>query len=284
MTTVKSALLGKGGVPTPEQLEKINLQSKAKLTAEQVYCFSVRLCDDQPDRDFERFDTAALPILAELFIGKTGICDHEWSAQGQIARIFDAWTETAGEATILRAWAYMLRGQDTDPIIAKIEAGIHREVSVGCAMEKTLCSICGAQYGSCEHRKGEVYGGEICYAILCGAKDAYEFSFVAVPAQSEAGVLKGFENDPRLLELKGKAELGERYLSLQRMEAVRLALSLGLQVERKLLETMANALNDGELSCLNGALRALRDKKFSCKTQLPTAKNKPFGIGTEFLI
>ena len=285
MNTVKSALLGKGGVPTPEQLEKINLQSKAELTAEQVYCFSVRLCDDQPDRDHERFDTAALPVLAELFIGKTGICDHEWSAQGQIARIFDAWTEKAGEATVLRAWAYMLRGQDTDPIIAKIEAGIHREVSVGCAMEKTLCSICGAQYGSCEHRKGESYNGEICYGILCGAKDAYEFSFVAVPAQSEAGVLKGFvENDPRLSELKSKAELGERYLSLQRMEAVRLALSLGLQVERALLETMANALNDGELSCLNAALTSLRDRKFSCKTQLPGTKNKPFGIGTEFLI
>ena len=285
MTTVKSALLGKGGIPTPEQLEKINLQSKAELTAEQVYCFSVRLCDDQPDRDLERFDTAALPILAELFIGKTGICDHEWSAQGQIARIFDAWTETAGEVTILRAWAYMLRGQDTDPIIAKIEAGIHREVSVGCAMEKTLCSICGADYGTCEHRKGESYNGEICYGILCGAKDAYEFSFVAVPAQSEAGVLKGFgEHDPRLLELKSKAELGERYLSLQRKEAVRLALSLGLQVERALLETMANALNDGELSCLNAALTSLRDRKFSCKTQLPGTKNKPFGIGTEFLI
>lgn len=285
MNTVKSALLGKGGVPTPEQLHKINVQSKAELTAEEVYCFSVRLCDDQPDRDFERFDTAALPVLAELFIGKTGICDHEWSAQGQIARIFDAWTETAGEATILRAWAYMLRGQDTDPIIAKIEAGIHREVSVGCAMEKTLCSICGAEYGTCEHRKGEVYNGEICYGILCGAKDAYEFSFVAVPAQSEAGVLKGFgENDPRLLELKSKAELGERYLSLQRKEAVRLALSLGLQVERKLLETMANALNEKELSCLNEALRTLRDKKFACKTQLPGTKSKPFGIGTEFLI
>ena len=285
MNTVKSALLGKGGVPTPEQLEKINLQSKAELTAEQVYCFSVRLCDDQPDRDFERFDTAALPVLAKLFIGKTGICDHEWSAEGQIARIFDAWTETAGEATILRAWAYMLRGEDTDPIIAKIEAGIHREVSVGCAMEKTLCSVCGAQYGTCEHRKGEVYGGEICCGILCGAKDAYEFSFVAVPAQSEAGILKGFgAHDPRLLELKHKAELGERYLGEQRRDAVRLALSLGLQVERSLLETMANALNEGELSRLNGALKELRDRKFSCKTQLPGTKNKPFGIGTEFLI
>ena len=285
MNTVKSALLGRGGTPTAEQLEKINLQSKAELTQDDVYCFCVRLCDDQPDRDFERFDTAALPVLAELFIGKTGICDHEWSAQGQVARIFDAWTEAQGEATILRAWAYMLRGGENDPIIAKIEAGIHKEVSVGCAMEKTLCSICGADYGTCEHRKGELYNGEICYGVLCGPKDAYEFSFVAVPAQSAAGVLKGFaENDLRLAELKSKAELGERYLSARRTECVRLALSLGLQVERSILQTMANSLCDRELACLNEALTALRDKKFSCKTQLPGTKNKPFGIGTEFLI
>lgn len=285
MNTVKSALLGKGGVPTPEQLEKINMQSKAELMAEEVYCFSVRLCDDQPDREFERFDTAALPILAELFIGKTGICDHEWSAQGQVARIFDAWTETAGEATLLRAWAYMLRGGENDPIIAKIEAGIHREVSVGCAMEKTLCSICGAEYGSCEHRKGEVYNGEVCYGVLCGPKDAYEFSFVAVPAQSAAGVLKGFsENDAHLADLTHKAELGERYLSAQRSQSVRLALSLGLQVERRILETMAAALDEPSLCTLNEALGTLRDKKFSCKTQLPSTKNQPFGIGTEFLI
>ena len=59
------------GVPTAVQLEAINAQAKAQLTAEQVYVFSLRLCDDQIDRDGERFDTAALPALAKLFIGKT---------------------------------------------------------------------------------------------------------------------------------------------------------------------------------------------------------------------
>ena len=166
MKTTKACTLCSGGTPTPEQLEKINRQSRAALTAEQVYCFSVRLCDDRPDRDNERFDTDALPRLAELFIGKTGICDHSWSAKDQVARIFDARTEPEGEATILRAWAYMLRGEHTDPIIANIEAGIHREVSVGCAMAKTRCSVCGADYGSCEHRKGEVYGGQTCCCVL----------------------------------------------------------------------------------------------------------------------
>ena len=109
MNTVKSALLGKGGVPTPEQLAKINLQSKAELKAEQVYCFSVRLCDDQPDRDFERFDTAALPVLAELFIGKTGICDHQWSADRQVARIFDTQVVREDDGASFRALKQQMR-------------------------------------------------------------------------------------------------------------------------------------------------------------------------------
>ena len=46
------------GMPTALQLEAINAQAKATLTAEQVYVFSLRLCDDQVDRDCERFDTA----------------------------------------------------------------------------------------------------------------------------------------------------------------------------------------------------------------------------------
>ena len=64
------------GVASAGQLEAINALAKAKMTAQQVYVFSLRLCDDQVDRDQERFDTAALPELARLFIGKTGIGDH----------------------------------------------------------------------------------------------------------------------------------------------------------------------------------------------------------------
>ena len=281
MKTTKACTLCSGGTPTPEQLEKINRQSRAALTAEQVYCFSVRLCDDRPDRDNERFDTDALPRLAELFIGKTGICDHSWSAKDQVARIFDARTEPEGEATILRAWAYMLRGEHTDPIIANIEAGIHREVSVGCAMAKTRCSVCGADYGSCEHRKGEVYGGQTCCCVLSEPVDAYEFSFVAVPAQPAAGVMKGFREDG---SIQKNAELARRYMASLRAEGVRLTLALGLDVDKSILETMAGALNEDQTRALNGALRTIWNRKFACVTQLPAPKEAAFGFGTEYMI
>ena len=54
-----------------------------EMTPEEVYTFSVRLCDNEIDRDGERFDEQTLRELAALFIGKSGIFDHCWSAGGR---------------------------------------------------------------------------------------------------------------------------------------------------------------------------------------------------------
>ena len=80
----------RGGAGRPVdsgELEAVNRFAKTPLAAEQVYTFSLRLCDNEVDRDFERFDAAALERLGELFVGKSGVFDHQWSARGQTARI-----------------------------------------------------------------------------------------------------------------------------------------------------------------------------------------------------
>ena len=133
------------GVPTDVQMEAINAQTKATLGKDQVYVFSLRLCDDQVDRDFERFDTMALPALAKLFVGKTGIVDHKWSSEQQVARIFAAEVVREDRVSFIKAWAYIRRGGHGDEVIADIEAGIKKEVSVGCAMGRAVCSICGIE-------------------------------------------------------------------------------------------------------------------------------------------
>ena len=56
MEIKKAAEAVGSGVPTAVQLDAINALAKARLNGEQVYVFSLRLCDDQLDRDFERFD------------------------------------------------------------------------------------------------------------------------------------------------------------------------------------------------------------------------------------
>ena len=111
MNIQKETSVTSTAVPTALQLEKINAQAKAELTAEQVYVFSLRLCDDQIDRDLERFDTAALPALAKMFVGKTGIVDHKWSASGQVARIFETQVVCEDRISYIKAWAY-IRSRD----------------------------------------------------------------------------------------------------------------------------------------------------------------------------
>ena len=59
MKITKAASVELSGAPSAEQLEKINRLTKKAVTAEEVYVFSVRLCDDQVDRDDERFRRAA---------------------------------------------------------------------------------------------------------------------------------------------------------------------------------------------------------------------------------
>ena len=63
-----------------EDMILINRLAKTELTPEQVYTFSIRLCDNEIDRDWERFDEDALHALSGLFVGKSGIFDHNWSA------------------------------------------------------------------------------------------------------------------------------------------------------------------------------------------------------------
>lgn len=256
-----------GGQPTAVQLEAINALAKARLNGEQVYVFSVRLCDDQVDRDAERFDTAALGTLAKLFIGKTGIVDHKWSADKQVARIFETQVVKEAGVSYIKAWAYIRRGGANEEIIADIEAGIKKEVSVGCAMGRAVCSVCGSEYGTCGHLKGETYDGAVCCAILQEPVDAYEFSFVAVPAQKEAGVLKGYGTGKKLKELAeefgaqkeyralcAQAELGKRYEKTLQDQVVRLGLTLDLGIAEPVLRNLAKTAAAEDLLALKEAL------------------------------
>ena len=175
-------------------LARINLQSLAPLTQESVFAFRVVACDNQVDREFEQFSDGALETLAKLFVGKSMISDHHWSASRQTARIYAGDVETLPEKKQLVLRCYMLRNDETKATIAAIEGGILREVSVYCHTTKATCSICGSDKRKvwCDHQPGSVYDGKTCTMLLDNAVDAYELSFVAVPAQPAAGVVKHY--------------------------------------------------------------------------------------------
>ena len=285
------------GTPTAVQLEAINALAKAQLSGEQVYVFSLRLCDDQIDRDHERFDSAALPGLAKLFIGKTGSVDHRWSAENQVARIFETQVVKEDGASYIKAWAYIRRGGANDEIIADIEAGIKKEVSVGCAMGRAVCSVCGSEYGTCGHMKGESYDGQVCCAILQEPMDAYEFSFVAVPAQPAAGVLKTMGGGRKCLKeladefgaqaeyraLYKQAELGKRYQKELEDSVVRLGLALELGVEEPVLRSVARTAAAEDLLKLKAALEERLAEMMPVVTQL-SSTGKVDAVESGFLI
>ncbi|MBQ8227559.1 MAG: hypothetical protein IJZ88_00950 [Clostridia bacterium] len=202
---------------TAEDLELINRFTRKELKAEDVFTFSVILCDNEIDRDGERFDNLALEKLKDMFVGITGIFDHNHSGKNQTARIFkteviagSTKTTSYGDAyRFLKAKAYMPRTEGNQNLIAEIDAGIKKEVSVCCSVKSYICSVCGNDMRSekCNHIKGIEYSGKMCHCILKDPADAYEWSFVAVPAQVGAGVVKSY---PKSRVTKTFSELYKR--------------------------------------------------------------------------
>ncbi len=208
-------------------MEKINRFAVQPLEEKDVFCFSLTLCDNDIDRDGERFSDEALDKLAKLFIGKTGIFDHDPKGEKQTARIFDTHIKSFdGRLTsdgkpylALCASAYMVRTGANADLIKEISGGIKKEVSVSCAVARQICSVCGADRNksACAHIKGRQYGEKLCYVTLDEPTDAYEWSFVAVPAQVNAGVTKHYdvrrEESRTVSKLKGELSQAAKRLA-----------------------------------------------------------------------
>ena len=280
MKIIKETVGGEGAALAAGDLELIGALTRRPLSQEEVYTFSVRLCDNEIDRDFERFAPQTLEQLAPMFVGKAGIFDHQWSARGQAARIYKTEvvreperTTKAGDAYCwLKGCAYMVRTDSSKDLIAEIEGGIKKEVSVGCSVEHSVCSVCGCDRAvtDCGHEKGKEYGGQLCYATLEGASDAYEFSFVAVPAQPAAGVVKSsrWGGSLALERLEEEAELGRKYLDHLRGEVVRLALLADRELDGQAMKSLTDKLSPLELEELRKSYARRAEERLPLKTQL----------------
>lgn len=301
------------------ELELINKLSRRELKAEEIYVFTVTLCDNDIDRDFERFSDSALERLAELFVGKTGICDHDAKSGNQKARIFNCYTEKTGERTQdgreymrLCGRAYMLRTDSNEELIAEIEAGIKKEVSVGCSMRTHACSVCGrARSDGCLHKNGRYYktnlGKTLCHTVLSEPTDAYEWSFVAVPAQRRAGVTKSYKENKKmtenemikafcegtdisvtetdseklkkyLAEQNGLCELGRAYLAEKRAVILQSPIFAEIGINGEVLKAVLNRMTISEL---DEFYRAAKEKSLVPVPQLKpenTSGNDNFKI------
>ncbi len=272
-----------------EDLKLINGYTRREFKEDEVYTFSVILCDNLVDRDYESFSINALNELAQLFIGKTGILNHERKSENQTARIYktqiieDSEKETSlGEIyTALKAWAYIPRTEKNSDLISKIESGILKEVSISCKIDRTICSICKKE--ECSHQKGKFYGAVQCVKILDHAVDAYEFSFVAVPAQRKAGVVKyaneSLENfytqkqsQSFIEELKKEAGWGKIYREKLEKSVKRYGMIVQKGIPPQVLDSIVKSLDINDLQSLETAFYEMAVENIPLKPQLFSQK------------
>lgn len=258
-----------------EDMKLINRYSRRELSAEEVYVFPVILCDNERDRDGERFSISALKRLAELFVGKTGIFDHDPKGANQTARIYSAETVSeperktvAGEVyTYVKAWAYLMKSDKNADFIRDIDGGIKKEVSVSCSVKRRVCSICGSDKNAapCSHVKGGYYGGKVCEVILDEPTDAYEWSFVAIPAQPNAGITKSLSEiksekaavsalTKQLDECRGEIEKAAQDITA---EIVRLGQFCVPAYQPQTVKAMCEGMDIGQLICFKEQTRKL---------------------------
>lgn len=261
-------------------LEKLNRFTRREHTEDEVYIFDVILCDNDVDRDYEAFSDNALEKLRELFIGKTGIFDHNPKGSNQTARIFDTEIITVPDKINsygrpykqLRASAYMVRTAANSDLIKEIDGGIKKEVSISCSAKKSVCSICKKE--NCIHVKGRKYGSELCFHTLDDITDAYEWSFVAVPAQVNAGVTKYFGNDSSELinELNQKNQIINTLYDDLKRDVIRLCYLNNSAAASKALEKAVEKMDISELSEFKRSL--ISENKSKSSPQLANIKTE----------
>ena len=216
------------GMASDEDMLLINNYSLKELTKDEIFCFTVTLCDNDIDRDFERFNEDSLKSLEALFVGKTGILNHSMKSEDQSCRTYktqlmvDKTRKTTDglDYMYLKAWCYTIRSEKNESLIKDIESGIKKEVSISCASGSRICSVCGESH--CNHIAGRKYNGEYCHKTLTDITDAYEWSFVAVPAQRNAGVTKSFKKEKSMENIL-KSIKEEKSLTLNEKDLAKLS-------------------------------------------------------------
>ena len=188
----------------------------------------------------------------------------------------------------MKGYAYMLRTPENAGLIAEIEGGIKKEVSVSCAVRRSVCSICGNDIhdrGLCSHEKGREYEGRRCIVRLEEPVDAFEWSFVAVPAQRLAGVVKGYRPGDLWQALKGvdpegdwqealkcleqQAAAGRHYLERLRRETLRLGLMVQEGLDGGTLGSILEKLEVKELEALQESYQKRMEQRLAMPVQLP---------------
>ena len=186
---------------------------------EEDFTFTIKLCDNRIDKDFERFSSDCLEQMIEMFVGK-----HGYVGENQVAKIVSVKAVESGDDqsisseryTWLEAKATIPRIKENEELIERIERKEMKDVSIGCSIKTRTCSICGDTDGKCGHILGREYNGKLCYVTLDDPQEVYEWAFVKKAEmrqemrepQLNAGKEEANMDKPRICEVLG-VEVGE---------------------------------------------------------------------------
>ncbi|MDR7856090.1 hypothetical protein [Tissierella sp.] len=167
--------MSKFGVPTDEQLAKINKLAKRPLTADEVFVFSGKSAGDMliPNR-YTRISKELLQVMVEdAQKGVSFMYNHNWNSwqglQGvPYGKVFDGELKPSlvnDETIELHLSKFIVRddevvdGMSANSLIKKIESGVLSDTSISFSTDTMVCSICGMNYygGECSHWRGRTY-------------------------------------------------------------------------------------------------------------------------------
>lgn len=171
--------------PTDDDLQLINAYTRNVVDENDVCLVSAMLCDNDVDRDGERFTTESLYELEKLLVGKTEVMDYK-RHRSERARIISCdvvksdkqKTALGDDYAGLIAKIYIPFCRNNEDIIVAALKGDIKDVNIHCAVEQYECSVCGKEYSECSHKKGEVYDSKLCCCELVNPYKVYDWSFV----------------------------------------------------------------------------------------------------------
>ncbi len=240
---------GNGAALSEDQLAKIRKYTLEELSAESLYARKMLLAHNAIDRDNERFSEKLLEDFARTLPGKGLLMGHEHGYPG-VGTFFDAAVEemdikTAREMTgedlklpegvgqfkALMAWFYTARTPGKESLLADIDAGIARHVSIG-FKAANLVKVSNEQ------------SGEVLYWEYKAPGEAREGSLVWLGAQNGATITKSVEDDGVDIDKDGKN--GKK--------------------EKKAMKTLLKKLGLGEDATEDQALSILNEKLVRLKS------------------
>lgn len=174
ITSVQKEMI-KRFLPRDERNDYINWKD--------YYVFKIILCNNDVDKDHDKFSIQTLYQIRDMAIGKNGILDTMPNKENKfnIARIFDCSVEyDKGKTTIdgeplfyVQAYAFLdKRISDGCGVIAqKIKEGFYNEISVGCSIY--------------ESHKASLFDSELApeyeITVIDSIADLYEWAIVQKP-------------------------------------------------------------------------------------------------------